>query len=127
MSPEQVRGEPSNIGPATDIYSLGAILYELLTGQPPFVGRSAMDTFAMHISQPPRPPRELNPAIPASLQTICLKCLEKDQARRYASAGALAEDLENFLQGSPIQASARAGSFWNRLAKHIGLPRRTGK
>ncbi len=104
MSPEQAAGKTKEIGPGTDIYSLGAILYELLAGRPPFEGSSAFDTVYMVITAEPDRPSRRNSRVPADLETICLKCLEKDPAKRYDSARALAEDLARFQRGEPITA-----------------------
>ncbi len=104
MPPEQAGGKRGDVGPATDVYALGATLYALVTGRPPFQAATAMDTVLQVINDDPVPPRRLNPAIPHDLETICLKCLEKEPARRYSSALALAEELRRYLAGEPILA-----------------------
>jgi eukaryotic-like serine/threonine-protein kinase len=115
MAPEQVGGKANVGGPATDIYALGAILYELLTGRPPFKAESAAELLRQLMSQDPVPPSRLNPKVPHDLETICLKCLNKDPPRRYATAAALAEDLHCLQRGEPI--AARRPGWRERFSK----------
>jgi TolB-like protein/Tfp pilus assembly protein PilF len=115
MAPEQAVGNNAAVSSVTDVYALGAVLYQLLTGQPPFAGGTTYDTIRLLLDTEPRQPRLLNPKIDRDLSTICLKCLEKDPTRRYSSALALAEDLERWLKHEPI------------LARHIGIISRSRK
>ena len=114
MPPEQGAGKQARVGPASDIYGLGALLYYLLTARPPFVAETFEATLAQVLNTDPVAPRQLNPTIPLDLETICLKCLEKDPARRYASADELADELGRFLRDEPIHARSigPAGRAW---------------
>ena len=115
MPPEQAEGNMRAIGPRSDVYGLGAILYELLTGRPPFIGETALKILRAVSSEEPVAPRRITPDAPRDLETICLKCLEKLPEKRYASAGALAEDLKAWLNGETI--SARAPTKVERVCK----------
>src|SRR5258707_114129 len=110
MAPEQAAGNNAAVGKATDVYGLGAVFYQLLTGHPPFVGGTTYQTIRLLLDTEPRQPRLWNRKIARDLSTICLKCLEKDPKRRYSSALALAEDLEHWLKHEPIRAK-RSGFF----------------
>jgi eukaryotic-like serine/threonine-protein kinase len=104
MAPEQAAGQTKQVGPLADVYSIGAILYETLTGRPPFEGADQWDTLDQVRHQDPVPPSRLQPMVPRDMETVCLKCLEKEPRRRYASAEALAQDLRSFLEKRPIVA-----------------------
>jgi len=104
MAPEQALGELDRIGPHTDVYALGGILYALLIGRPPFAAKNVRDLLMQVIEQEPVSPRTINPTVPIDLDTICLKSLEKEPEKRYRSAQELADELERFLEGAPIQA-----------------------
>lgn len=104
MAPEQARGDVANIGAAADIYSLGATLYQLITGRPPHLASSMVDTLQQVLNDEPVPPSQVNPSVDRDLETICLKCLRKDPGRRYGEAGTLAAELQRYLNGEPILA-----------------------
>jgi serine/threonine-protein kinase len=118
MAPEQAAGRVREVGPAADIYALGAILYELLTGRPPFEGETAVETLVQVLDREPTPPRHLDPKIPVVLERLCLRCLDKDAARRPGRAADLAEALERYVSGEevllPAGGPVRAIRRWAR-------------
>jgi serine/threonine protein kinase len=117
MSPEQAEGRNQAIGPWTDVYALGATLYDMLTGRPPFRAESPLLTLDQLRSRDPVPPSRLRPDVPRDLEAICLKCLHKEPGKRYASAEALADDLRRFLASEPI--AALPSGVWRRMAKWV--------
>jgi serine/threonine-protein kinase len=120
MAPEQASGMVKELGPAVDVYALGSILYECLTGRPPFQTPEVYQTLLLVITQDPVPPSVLLPKLPRDLNTICMKCLQKSPKRRYESAEALADDLRRYLDGQPIQARpvSRVEKAWKWLRRH---------
>lgn len=125
MAPEQAEPRPDGVGPAADVYAIGATLYELLTGRPPFVAASMLETMDQVRTRDPVPPRSLNPNVPRDLETIALKCLQKEPSRRYPTAEALADDLDRWLDGRPVRAkpvsAAVAGWRWCRRNPVVAL------
>ncbi len=120
MAPEQVEGRAGEITPATDVYALGAILYELLAGRPPHIGTSIMEVYRKIVHEDPEPLRMLNAAVPRDLETVALKALAKEPRARYASAGDMADDLSRCLQGRPVSARPEGalGRLWRSIRRH---------
>ncbi|HEY7314250.1 MAG TPA: serine/threonine-protein kinase [Gemmataceae bacterium] len=123
MAPEQARGENRSIGPSTDVYALGAILYETLTGEPPFRADTRLQTLELVRTREPEPPTRRRPELSRDLEAICLKCLEKKTSQRYATAETLADDLGRWLDGEPTQARplGRTGRAWRTVRRHLGV------
>ena len=126
MSPEQAEGRTEDVGPASDQYSLGAILYQMMTARAPFAAAKPLDTLTQVAKNEPVPPRQFQPEVPVDLETICLKTLQKDPAARYSSCESLAEDLRRFINGEPIHArpvsKLESAWKWSKRNPKIAIP-----